>query len=413
MVNTLTPPSFFAEEMWHYEQPRAEGILQLPLVEPTSAHSYPFRPLLSTAGASLLTTMPPDALIKTESAALTMPGILDGPVDQTQYEPVGEREWLHAAIDYDATSPDSLASTSPLTPSADFSGPFTEHFLANRQHQNNTVATSFLAQHQDIKPLSQPPHWSSVPTGYYPPRDGTQLLQNVFDHNAHRIIEPGMVTASEPLHHPQPMRRYAPPGAFQWADSTPSYSGADCAVSAEYEESVQGTEKCEAVESDQDVSVKPKKLSASNQALIRMRNEGISYKEIRRRLNLREAESTLRGRVRMLTKDKSERVRKPTWSPDDASCHITSVLCLVLTDATVEDLATRSKSFCCPIPGTNWQDTMEDGEQMDAGEWWFVCVWSRNMCEEVGCYKSPVKNNYHRSELMGVFFSIKLRGYSI
>ncbi|KYG41683.1 hypothetical protein M433DRAFT_137840 [Acidomyces richmondensis BFW] len=340
MANTLTPPSFFAEEMWHYEQSRADGIPQLPLVEPSSTHLYPLRPLVSTDGASLLTTMPPDSLIKTESATLAMPGILDGPVDQTQYEPVDEREWLHAAIDYDATSPDSLASTSPLTPTADFCVPFTEHILANGQYQNNSASASYFAQNQDIKPILQTPPLSSMPPGHYPQCDGAQMPQNVFNHNTHSTISPGTVTSLQALHHPQPMRTYSTQNAFKWADNTSSYGAADRTISVEYDESGYDNERVEAAEADQDTSSKSKKLSASNQALIRMRNEGISYKEIRRRLNLREAESTLRGRVRMLTKDKSERVRKPTWSPND----------LRILRRAVNHFATHSRTRSGKIP---------------------------------------------------------------
>lgn len=51
--------------------------------------------------------------------------------------------------------------------------------------------------------------------------------------------------------------------------------------------------------------------------LVQYRRMGISYKTIKTRLNLDEAESTLRGRYRTLTKPKNERLRKPVWSEDD------------------------------------------------------------------------------------------------
>jgi hypothetical protein len=53
--------------------------------------------------------------------------------------------------------------------------------------------------------------------------------------------------------------------------------------------------------------------------LLKKRAEGYSYREIKRMGKFREAESTLRGRVRVLTKDKSERVRRPEWNPQDVS----------------------------------------------------------------------------------------------
>jgi len=43
----------------------------------------------------------------------------------------------------------------------------------------------------------------------------------------------------------------------------------------------------------------------------------MSYREIRRAGGFKEAESTLRGRYRTLTKSKEERVRKPEWLEGD------------------------------------------------------------------------------------------------
>lgn len=55
--------------------------------------------------------------------------------------------------------------------------------------------------------------------------------------------------------------------------------------------------------------------------LIRSKNSGLSYKEIKRRGGFREAESTLRGRYRTLTKAKEHRVRRPKWHARDVSLH--------------------------------------------------------------------------------------------
>lgn len=56
---------------------------------------------------------------------------------------------------------------------------------------------------------------------------------------------------------------------------------------------------------------------AQDDFLLRAREGGMSYKEIRRRGNFSEAESTLRGRLRALKKKPSERVRKPEWTQKD------------------------------------------------------------------------------------------------
>lgn len=49
------------------------------------------------------------------------------------------------------------------------------------------------------------------------------------------------------------------------------------------------------------------------------RRRGLSYKEIKRRGGFTEAESTLRGRIRILSKPKEMRVRKPQWNHSDVS----------------------------------------------------------------------------------------------
>lgn len=59
--------------------------------------------------------------------------------------------------------------------------------------------------------------------------------------------------------------------------------------------------------------------SAQNALLIECRRKGMSYREIKRIGGFTEAESTLRGRHRMLTKDKENRVRKPEWTENDVS----------------------------------------------------------------------------------------------
>lgn len=56
-----------------------------------------------------------------------------------------------------------------------------------------------------------------------------------------------------------------------------------------------------------------------NAFLVNCKNKGLSYKDIKRIGGFKEAESTLRGRFRTLTKAKYERVRKPKWEVRDVS----------------------------------------------------------------------------------------------
>jgi hypothetical protein len=63
----------------------------------------------------------------------------------------------------------------------------------------------------------------------------------------------------------------------------------------------------------------PDKYDETDSMLVALRQQGVSYKTIKSKLNLDEAESTLRGRYRTLTKPKNERLRKPVWDPADVS----------------------------------------------------------------------------------------------
>ena len=53
--------------------------------------------------------------------------------------------------------------------------------------------------------------------------------------------------------------------------------------------------------------------------LMDLRAKGFSYRDIKQKFGFTEAESTLRGRMRSLTKRKEDRVRKPIWKTDNVS----------------------------------------------------------------------------------------------
>ncbi len=61
------------------------------------------------------------------------------------------------------------------------------------------------------------------------------------------------------------------------------------------------------------------RATIKDQELIQWKEQGLSYKEIKARGGFSEAESTLRGRFRTLTKPKHLRVRKPEWQQKDVS----------------------------------------------------------------------------------------------
>ncbi|KAK1765612.1 hypothetical protein QBC33DRAFT_454478, partial [Phialemonium atrogriseum] len=80
--------------------------------------------------------------------------------------------------------------------------------------------------------------------------------------------------------------------------------------------------------------------------LVRNKLAGMTYKEIRRKGGFAEAESTLRGRFRTLTKHKDARVRKPEWADDD----------LRLLEQAVRTLASGNDISTAKIP---WKQVAE------------------------------------------------------
>jgi hypothetical protein len=58
---------------------------------------------------------------------------------------------------------------------------------------------------------------------------------------------------------------------------------------------------------------------ADDDILLEGKKEGLTYKEIRKKMHTKCAESTLRGRYRSLTKARKDRVRKPVWREIDVS----------------------------------------------------------------------------------------------
>ncbi|KAL4784709.1 hypothetical protein BJX76DRAFT_356821 [Aspergillus varians] len=56
---------------------------------------------------------------------------------------------------------------------------------------------------------------------------------------------------------------------------------------------------------------------ARNRLLIEYKRSGLSYRDIKKIAGFKEAESTLRGRYRTLTKSKEHRVRRPQWHDND------------------------------------------------------------------------------------------------
>ena len=121
-------------------------------------------------------------------------------------------------------------------------------------------------------------------------------------------------------HHSKQHSSYQATGAF--AANT---EGTGDARSSQSSKSKKGHDVTPQLAADED-------RTAKDRFLLEKRLEGMSYKDIRIRGGFSEAESTLRGRHRTLTKTREARVRRPEWTDIDVSrSHKFPRLCRSLT----------------------------------------------------------------------------------
>lgn len=95
-------------------------------------------------------------------------------------------------------------------------------------------------------------------------------------------------------------------------------------------------------ESDSEVAKANAERAKKDEFLVQSKRAGMTYREIRRKGNFTEAESTLRGRYRTLTKDKNARVRKPEFLDNDVSCFQSSNVYIFLWQTFLSVAATAA-----------------------------------------------------------------------
>lgn len=87
-----------------------------------------------------------------------------------------------------------------------------------------------------------------------------------------------------------------------------------------------------------------------NAFLIECKRRGLSYKDIKRLGGFKEAESTLRGRFRTLTKAKEQRVRKPKWHDRDVSDSKTKIRTCLTRDPLRSDSSVKQSRSALSLP---------------------------------------------------------------
>ena len=272
-----------------------------PLYQQAMPATFSFRPmspceqnaLAGLSGALNSATPPP----KIESSpSLPTPMVLSKDVDVSKYEGVPFNDWLMAPVDYDL----SFAPSNDTTGVSQFSAGFED-------------GQSFVDYYFGKNSRLFPPEYSPISASYTSSFDGTidseysvslgsatsassSWSDNMFEHPM--TVPSTWVSTSYTVNEPASVS----PRDIQ----RPSSSQSDSANSTASSSHLEHTKR---------FSIEAR--HQRDELLVEMRRNGHAYKAIKRLGRFKEAESTLRGRVRMLTKQKSERVRRPQWKAND------------------------------------------------------------------------------------------------
>lgn len=246
------------------------------------------------------------------SPVLPVPGVLPRNVDASKYESLSYDEWSNASVEYDSSS---LASSpyytsSPATPLDTYPEHWSDLHLS-LSNPGYTDSSTFRFRPRAITDTANPA--GATPTSF--PGSGLYTMPSGLS-SGHRTFDISLYGyPTYPQLHAQgviePSR--SPPDVDVETPSEPDDdvdSDDDDALS-----SISASQPHNYIFSDDEIDDR----SRRDDVLLKMRRENYSYREIKQRCGFKEAESTLRGRYRALTKDREERVRRPQWQSKDVS----------------------------------------------------------------------------------------------
>ncbi|KAK3711706.1 hypothetical protein LTR37_009483 [Vermiconidia calcicola] len=304
-MNTTIGPNMLFEDLIHYpSEPYPVSKLEStpPLHEQSMPSSFSFRPLEGIEGTPSTFVEP----CKVESSPLLpTPMVLSSEVDVSKYENVPVEDWVMAPTEYSPSSPSATDSfgSGPYTPISDY-GSFSAD-LCFDQHYGHSVAgpvndTGYLSFSRNGSVTSQLP-------AFFP---------NSFAADASWYTRTGSFNDMFPACASVPSSTYKDLQSSSHEPASASPQDIERPVSSQ---SVRSSACASSSQASFVTDDKVAERQQRNELLVEMRRKGHSYKEIKRLGDFREAESTLRGRVRMLTKEKWERVRKPQWKHRDVT----------------------------------------------------------------------------------------------
>ena len=270
------------------------------------AHNpFSFRPLVP--GPAFDFGLPTAAPLKIETEHVdTVMQMRTTQVDTSQYSPVSAEEVWSASYGPDSPSSVDTIENSPATPAYDqqHDAVFNQYAAHDGSQDTQSCSNNSGAAHSLDHAQGSFNSFSSDSYARLPFSNNSFAANDQFSVNPMNIAQPqGLGIDHETAH----------VGSHAGGYSDPIFE-AQAAGEANFSES-------EAEEEDvgSEGSATSPSRSERDQLLLDLRSQGYSYKEIKRMGTFTEAESTLRGRVRVLTKPKGERVRSPVWHPKDVS----------------------------------------------------------------------------------------------
>jgi hypothetical protein len=268
------------------------------------------------------------------------PPILAGDVNAAEWQPVGDADWLLSSQDAPSPSSVDTRGTAPRTPDSPACG----YVFPGAIQGVGDQSTQLVVQHPKTDtdfgacpfpfnaPFQQPGIFGSAPVSFGDMTLGSSFGQQSASwdpHSSYDVLssygqmaarDTSMLSAYQP-NGQQLQQPVQPPVGFTamdaWRTSNNNLPELERDPLASSPEPSQ-TDASSPEETGDPVRVAQKRCER-DRLLLHLRDQGYSYKEIKRTGGFREAESTLRGRVRVLTKDKSQRVRRPEWQPNDVS----------------------------------------------------------------------------------------------
>lgn len=331
--NRASTPSFFRDSFDYSAEeaacfnPSQQKLEHKNAFRPLDTLTQPFHPASIAPTAA---TVAPTALVRKEGSAMLR---LETDVDPAQYQPVHIDDWRRASIPFDTddeedtSSPTSTQATSlgPFTP-ASSDGELTFAEAAIRRHSLDLMSVGSFGSDMFSNPsFGLQPHSSEVAgtdhvTAAPQPHMGFQYGDLYTRRYAGLPLTDSDLSTLTPTVADEKINpAVISQGTFCDVNGLPTVlpirsKKRNSTSSTRTASSSAGSMSSSTTEAGSDLTLVH---TAQDQYLLDMRDKGYTYRHIKRVGRFTEAESTLRGRVRVLTKDKSKRVRKPEWSGND------------------------------------------------------------------------------------------------